>query len=56
MILEHFPDADMLYNQLTDSLSVKSDEIAPGVVLDLDAQNQFVGVELEDASKRIDLS
>jgi len=56
MILERFPDADMLYIQLTDSLSVESDEITMGVVPDLDAQNQIVGVEIEDASKRIDLS
>jgi uncharacterized protein YuzE len=56
MIFEYFPDTDMLYIRLTDTPSAESDEIAPGVVLDFDAQNQLVGVEIEDAGQRFDLS
>jgi uncharacterized protein YuzE len=56
MIFEYFPDSDMLYIRLTDAPSAESDEIAPGIVLDFDEQNQVVGVEIEDAGKRIDLS
>ncbi len=56
MIFEYFPDTDMLYIRLTDAPSAESDEIAPGVVLDFDAHNQLVGVEIEDAGQRIDLS
>lgn len=56
MVFEYFPDTDMLYIRLTEALSAESDEIAPGVVLDLDEHSQIVGVEIEDAGKRFDLS
>ena len=56
MIFEYFPDTDMLYIRLIDTPSAESDEIAPGVMLDFDEHNQLVGVELEDAGKRFDLS
>jgi uncharacterized protein YuzE len=56
MIFEYFPDTDMLYIKLTNALSAESEEIAPGLVLDFDEENRVVGVEIEDASKQIDLS
>jgi uncharacterized protein YuzE len=56
MIFEYFHETDMLYIRLTDSPSAESDEIAPGIVLDFDDRNQIVGVEIEDASLRVDLS
>lgn len=56
MIFEYFPETDMPYIRLTDTPSAESGEIAPGVVLDFDEPNQIVGVEIEDAGKRIDLS
>jgi len=56
MVLEYFLEADMLTIRLTDALSAESEEIAPGVVLDFDEQHQIVGVEIEDAGKRFDLS
>ena len=46
----------MLYIKLADGTSNESEEIAPGVVLDFDEQNRVLGVEIEDASKTIDLS
>lgn len=56
MIFQYFPETDMLYIKLTDLASAESEEVAPGVVLDFDANNRVVGVEIEDASKFIDLS
>ena len=56
MIFEYFPETDMLYIKLTDGTSVESEEIAPGIVLDLDENSHIVGVEIEDAGKQIDLS
>jgi uncharacterized protein YuzE len=56
MIFEYYPETDMLYLKLADVASSESEEIAAGVVLDFDEQNQIVGIEIEDASKRIDLS
>ena len=56
MIFEYFADTDMLVIKLIEAASAESEEIAPGVVLDFDAQNHVVAVEIEDASKRVDLS
>ncbi len=56
MVFEYHPESDMLYIKLIDAPSTESEEIAPGVVLDFDVANHVVGVEIEDASKLIDLS
>jgi uncharacterized protein YuzE len=56
MIFEYYPDTDMLYIKLANGVSAESEEIAPGVVLDFDEHNRVIGVEIEDASKFIDLS
>lgn len=56
MIFEYHPDTDMLYIRFSDGVSIESEEIAPGVVLDFDEHNRVVGVEVEDASKFVDLS
>jgi uncharacterized protein YuzE len=46
----------MLYIKLVDGVSAESEEVTPGVVLDFDENNRIVGIEIEDASKFIDLS
>ena len=56
MLFEYYPDTDMLYIKLADGASTESEEIAPGVVLDFDADNRVLGIEIEDASKFVDLS
>jgi uncharacterized protein YuzE len=56
MVFEYYPDTDMLYIKLADGISIESEEVAPGIVLDFDEQNRCIGVEIEDASKFIDLS
>jgi uncharacterized protein YuzE len=51
--------ADALYLRLDDSKIVDSKEVAPGVVVDYDASDQIVGIELLHLSKRtskLDLS
>jgi uncharacterized protein YuzE len=45
-------EADALYLRLDDSLIVESEEVSPGVVLDYNEQNQVVGVEILNLSKR----
>lgn len=45
-------EADAMYLRLDDSSIVDSKEVAPGVVLDYNAQNQVVGIELLHLSKR----
>ncbi|MCK6622459.1 MAG: DUF2283 domain-containing protein [Calditrichaceae bacterium] len=56
MFFKYDPDTDMLYIELSNAASVESEEVAPGVVLDFDEQNRLVGIEIEDASKLLDLS
>ncbi|KAA0229584.1 DUF2283 domain-containing protein [bacterium] len=56
MIFQYHPDTDMLYLKLADKISVESEEVAPGIVLDYDDQNQVIGIEIEDASRLVDLS
>ena len=45
-------DADALYLRLDESKIVESQEVAPGVVLDFNQQNQVVGVEILGLSTR----
>ena len=46
MKLDIDPEADALYLRLTDSKIIESEEVSPGVVLDYDAKNEVVGVEI----------
>lgn len=56
MIFEYYPETDMLYIKLIEGVSTESEEIAPGFVLDFDEHKRVIGVEIEDASKIVDLS
>lgn len=56
MIFQYYPDTDMLYIKLADEVSTESEEVAPGVVLDFNAENRVIGIEIEDAAKHIDLT
>ncbi len=43
----HFDkDADALYLKLDESAIIESEEVRPGVVLDFNASDQVVGIEL----------
>lgn len=44
--------ADALYVRLDSSQIVESEEVRPGVILDLDADNRVVGIELLGLSER----
>ena len=44
--------ADALYLRLDDSKIIESEEVSPGVILDFNADNQVVGVEILHLSKR----
>ena len=45
-------EADALYLRLDDSKIVESEEVAPGVILDYNENNEVVGVEMLNLSKR----
>ena len=56
MKLNYYEDTDSLYIDLSASLSVDSREIADGLVVDFDEAGQVVGIDIQYASKRIDLT
>ena len=47
---------DSLYIHLSDRASVDSNEVSDGVVLDYDANGALVGIDVQHASDRADLS
>jgi uncharacterized protein YuzE len=55
MKIEYFPTTDSLYIDLADRPSVDSTEIGDGIVLDLDSQGRPVGLDIDQASKKLDL-
>jgi uncharacterized protein YuzE len=46
------PEADALYLRLNDSQIVDSEQVASGVILDYDSEDNVVGVEMLHLSKR----
>jgi uncharacterized protein YuzE len=56
MKFDYFADTDSLYIDLSERTSVESEEVAPGVVLDFDDKGSIVGIDIEHASKIVDLS
>lgn len=56
MKLNYFSDTDSLYIDLAERPGVDSREISDGVVLDYDAQGQLVGIDIDNASLRVDLT
>ena len=55
MTFQYFKDDDMLYIKLIPGVSFESEEVAPGIVLDYNDANQVIGIEIEDASKFVEL-
>lgn len=56
MKLNYFADTDSLYIDLTDEPSVESREVAVGVVLDFGARGNLVGIDIDNATTRVDLA
>jgi len=52
----YYPDTDSLYIDLANRPSADSLEVAPGVVLDFDAEGYLVGIDIDRASQVVDLS
>ena len=53
MKLEFDPVADAAYLEIADSEVDSSQEIKPGVILDYDAAGNVIGLEILDASQRV---
>jgi uncharacterized protein YuzE len=55
MKLKYYPDTDSLYIDLSHRTSVESREISEGVVLDYDESGHVVGIDIDNASSKVDL-
>jgi uncharacterized protein YuzE/Arc/MetJ-type ribon-helix-helix transcriptional regulator len=53
--LHYYPETDSLYVELNSKPSVDSREIDGGLVLDLDAEGNVVGIDIDHASQKFDL-
>jgi uncharacterized protein YuzE len=56
MKISYYPDTDSLYIDLSEQSSAESREISEGVVLDYDAQGRLVGIDIDNASKKVELN
>ncbi len=56
MKLHYYRETDSLYIELQPGPGVEAREIAPGMVVDLDAAGRVVGFDIDHASKHLDLS
>ena len=55
MKLNYYAETDSLYIDLSEKTSAESREISEGVVLDYDASGNLVGIDIDNASKKVQL-
>ena len=55
MKLNYYPETDSLYIDLSEKTSIESKEISEGVVLDYDDEGNLVGIDIDNASKKVQL-
>jgi uncharacterized protein YuzE len=55
MKLNYHPETDSLYIDLSERASVESREISEGVVLDYDSSGCLVGIDIDNASTKIEI-
>jgi len=51
----HYPETDSLYIDLAERSSTESKEVSEGVVLDYDTNGNLVGIDIDNASKKLEL-
>lgn len=56
MKFHYYPETDSLYIELSEGDSTESNVVAPGVVLDFDEHHRLVGIDIDHASKVVNLS
>ncbi len=56
MKLNYYPETDSLYIDLRAVPASDSEEVAEGVVIDLDEHGDIVGIDIQQASRRLDLA
>jgi len=56
MKLHYYPETDSLYIELKDAPGAEAREIVAGLAVDLDANVEVVGFDIDQASRKLDLS
>ena len=56
MKLSYYKETDSLYIDLSSNPSADSREVSEGIVLDYDAQGNLVGIDIDNASQKVDLN
>jgi uncharacterized protein YuzE len=56
MKMNYYPETDSLYIDLSEKTSTDSQEISEGVVVDYDAEGNLVGIDIDNASRKVRLS
>lgn len=55
MRISYYSETDSLYIDLSAKPSAESREVSPGVVIDYDAEGNIVGIDIDHASRKLDL-
>ena len=55
MKINYYPETDSLYIDLSEKTSTESREISEGVVLDYDSEGNLVGIDIDNASTKVQL-
>jgi uncharacterized protein YuzE len=53
--LNYYPETDSFYIDLSEKESIESREVSEGIVLDYDVEGNLVGIDIDDASTKIQL-
>ena len=55
MKLNYYPETDSLYIDFSSQPSSESREVSSGIVLDYDVEGNLVGIDIDNAMKKINL-
>ncbi len=56
MKFNYYSETDSLYISLNEKPSTDSKEVSSGIVLDFDSEGNLVGIDIDHASKIVDLT
>lgn len=52
---KYYPDTDSLYIDLSSKFSTESIEVSEDVILNIDENGKLVGIDIQNASQKVDL-
>ena len=55
MKLNYYPETDSLYIDLSEEHSAESREVSEGIILDYDVAGNLVGIDIDNASRKVQL-